>query len=86
MQHRLRRADLVEDIGAVVVRGPGPLAEPADLLAGAAPADPDPEANTPDRYRTGASADLGTRHIDVLDRALRVGNVNVAADGRGDGR
>jgi hypothetical protein len=29
----------LSEIGAVVVRGPGPLAERADLLAGAAPAD-----------------------------------------------
>ena len=48
--------------------------------------DPDPGANTSNRYQNGASADPGTQHINVPDRALRVGNVNVAADGRGDGR
>ncbi len=56
------------------------------VLRGAGPVDPDPGANTPNRYQNGASADPGTQHINVPDRALRVGNVNVAAYGRGDGR
>ena len=50
------------------------------------PVDPDPGANTSNRYQNGASGDPGTQHINVPDRALRVGNVNVAAYGRGDGR
>ncbi len=48
--------------------------------------DPDPGANTSDRYQNGASADPGIQHINVPDWALRMSNVNVAADGRGDGR
>jgi len=48
--------------------------------------DPDPGANTSYRYQNRAPADLGTQDINVQDRALRVGNVNMAADGRGDGR
>jgi hypothetical protein len=37
--------------------------------AGIGPVDPDPEANTLDRYQTGASADPGIQRISVPDRA-----------------
>ena len=33
-------------------------------------ADPDPGANTRDRYQNGASADPGSQHINVPDRCL----------------
>jgi Domain of unknown function (DUF222) len=66
---------------ATLTRGAGRPGE----LAGIGPVDPNLEANTSNRYQNGASADLGTRHVNVPDRALWVGNVNVAADGRGDG-
>jgi len=62
------------------------LADRPGEIPGIGPIDPDLRANTPNRYQNGASADPGTQHVNVPDRALRVGNVNVAADGRGDGR
>jgi hypothetical protein len=62
------------------------LADRPGEMSGIGPIDPDPEANTSNRYLNGASADPGTQHINVMDRALRVGNVNVAADGCGNGR
>jgi len=44
-------------------------------MAGIGPIDPKPEANTPNRYQTGTSADPGIQHINVRDRCpRRVGN------------
>lgn len=40
-------------------------------ILGAEPGDPDPGANTLDRYQTGASADPGIQHINVPDRCPR---------------
>ena len=37
-------------------------------IPGIGPIDPDPEANTLDRYQTGASADPGIQRINVPDR------------------
>ena len=68
---------VVGDIGAVVVRGPGPLAERPDLIPRAAPGDPDPEANTSDRYRT------LTRLPAYLDRGRRVRDCQIPASASG---
>ena len=45
------------------------------VLRGTGPVDPDPGANTPDRYPTGHQPTAGIQHINVPDRCLRrVGN------------
>jgi hypothetical protein len=44
------------------------------VLRGTGPVDPDPEANTLDRYQTGASADPGIQRINVPDRCRGAGN------------
>jgi hypothetical protein len=61
----------------------GLAARPGEV-AGIGPVDPDPEANTFDRYQNGAS--ISRQPLCPTVRALRVGNVYVAADGPGEGR
>ena len=51
------------------------LADRPGEMAGIGPIDPDPGANTPDRYQTGHQPTAGIQHINVPDRCLRrVGN------------
>ncbi len=47
------------------------LAERPGEIPGLGPIDPDPGANTWDRYQTGASADPGIQHVNVPDRCPR---------------
>jgi hypothetical protein len=51
----------------------GLAARPGEI-SGIGPVDPDPEANTLDRYQTGASADPGIQRISVPDRCRGAGN------------
>ena len=51
----------------------GPAARPGEI-PGLGPIDPDPEANTLDRYQTGASAGPGIQRINVPDRCRGAGN------------
>ena len=51
------------------------LADRSAEIPGIGPIDPDPGANTPDRYPTGHQPTAGIQHINVPDRCLRrVGN------------
>ena len=50
------------------------LAERPGEIPGIGPIDPDPEANTLDRYQTGASADPGILRVSVPDRCRGAGN------------
>ncbi len=51
------------------------LADRPAEIPGIGPIDPDPGANTPDRYQTGHQPTAGIQHINVPDRCLRrVGN------------
>ena len=50
------------------------LADRPGEIPGIGPVDPDPEANTLDRYQTGASADPGIQRINVPDRCCGAGN------------
>ncbi len=50
------------------------LADRPAEIPGIGPIDPDPEANTLDRYQIGASADPGIQRINVPDRCRGAGN------------
>ena len=50
------------------------LANRPGEMSGIGPIDPDPEADTLDRYQTGASADPGIQRINVPDRCRGAGN------------